>query len=228
MAGRTGPTLPKALLDVAGRPFIDYKLEQLAAEGAHRIVLLLGHGCEAITEHVGDGAAYGLSIEVIPDGEQLLGTGGAVRRALDHLGDSFWITYGDTFLSVPMAAVEDVFRRSSRQGLMTVLRNRDAWDASNIALRGDMVAEYRKGAPDGTYEYIDYGMSILTAAAFMKFPAGTVFDLGQVVESLISAGELVGFEVTQRFYEIGSEAGYQETDEHLRSLRTREGPHGQA
>ena len=219
MARRTGPRLPKALLEVAGRPFIDFKLEQLAAEGATRVVMLLGHGAEAIAEHVGDGAAYGLAIEILPDGEVLLGTGGAVLRALPQLGDIFWVTYGDTYLSVPMSEVEQTFAHAGRKGLMTVFRNRDAWDASNVALREGLVAEYRKGAPPGTYEYIDYGMSILTAGAFAPFPVGTAFDLGEVLQSLIAAGGLAAFEVAERFYEIGSEAGYLATDAYLQAAQ---------
>jgi NDP-sugar pyrophosphorylase family protein len=146
-----------------------------------------------------------------------------VRRALPQLGDAFWVTYGDTYLSVPMAEVEETFCRAGRQGLMTVFRNRDAWDSSNVALREGLVAEYRKGAPPGTYEYIDYGMSILTSGAFAPFPSGTTFDLAEVLQSLIAAGELAGFEVEERFYEIGSEIGFQETDAHLRALDKREG-----
>lgn len=221
MAKRTGPGLPKALLEVAGRPFIDFKLAQLAAEGVTRAVMLLGHGAEAIAEHVGDGAAHGLHIDIVPDGEILLGTGGAVRRALPQLGDVFWVTYGDTYLSVPMAGVEEAFRRAHRQGLMTVFRNRDAWDSSNVALREALVAEYRKGAAPGTYEYIDYGMSILTARAFAPFPPGTAFDLAEVLQSLIAAGELSAFEVQERFYEIGSEAGYLATDAFLRAAEAK-------
>jgi NDP-sugar pyrophosphorylase family protein len=223
MARRTGPRLPKALLAVAGRPFIDFKLAQLATEGVTRVVMLLGHGAEAIADHVGDGGAYGLHLDIVPDGAGLLGTGGAVRRALPQLGDAFWVTYGDTYLSVPMAEVEETFCRAGRQGLMTVFRNRDAWDASNVALREGLVAEYRKGAAPGTYEYIDYGMSILTAGAFAPFPSGTTFDLAEVLQSLIAAGELAGFEVEERFYEIGSETGFQETDAHLRAADKREG-----
>jgi NDP-sugar pyrophosphorylase family protein len=206
---------------VAGRPFIDFKLAQLAAEGVTRVVMLLGHGAEAIAEHVGDGAAHGLHIDIVPDGEILLGTGGAVRRALPQLGDVFWVTYGDTYLSVPMAGVEETFRRARRQGLMTVFRNRDAWDSSNVALREALVAEYRKGAAPGTYEYIDYGMSILTASAFAPFPPGTAFDLAEVLQSLIAAGELAAFEVGERFYEIGSEAGYLATDAFLRAAEAK-------
>ena len=217
MARRTGPRLPKALLEVAGRPFIDFKLDQLAAEGISRVVLLVGHGGDAIAEHVGDGTAYGLELSILPDGDELLGTGGAVRRAIGRLGDTFWVTYGDTYLSVPIARAEEAFRLSGRPALMCVLENRDAWDASNVALRGDLVVDYRKGAPPGTFGYIDYGMSILTDRAFAAFPEGVAFDLGKVMQALIAENGLTGFRIQERFYEIGSEAGFVETDAYLRS-----------
>lgn len=216
MAGVTGPRLPKAMLAVGGRPFIDHKLAQLAAEGTERVVLLLGHGAEAIAEHVA-GTAFGLEIEVIHDGDVLLGTGGAVRRALPQLGDTFWVTYGDTLLSVPQRAAEAAFRASGRQGLMTVLENHDAWDASNVAVSGDLVVEYRKGAPPGTFAFIDYGMTILAAEAVASFGAGVKFDLSEVLQRLVAHRQLSAYPVTERFHEIGSEAGYQETDRWLRT-----------
>lgn len=217
MAQRTGPALPKALLEVAGRPFIDFKLAQLAAAGAGRVILLTGHGGDAIAGHVGDGSRFGLDVAVVPDGGTLLGTGGALRRALPWLGPVFWVTYGDTLLNVPMAAVEEEFARCGRAGVMVVLRNRDAWDPSNVAIRDGLVTEYRKGAPPGTYEYIDYGMSILTGAAFGAFPADSPFDLGAVLQGLIARSDLAAFSVADRFYEIGSEEGYRATDAYLRA-----------
>lgn len=217
MAGRTGPGRPKALLEVAGRPFIDLKLAQLAAQGAERVVLLTGHGSAALAGHVGDGSRHGVSVQVVADGPVLLGTGGALRRAAPVLGSPFWVTYGDTLLTVAVGDAERAFGASGRQGLMTVLRNRDAWDPSNLAVRDGLVTEYRKGAPPGTYEYIDYGMSILTGPALQDFPDGRPFDLAAVFQAMIAARELLAFEVSDRFYEVGSEAGYQATEAHLRS-----------
>src|SRR5690348_1894505 len=103
MVGRTGADLPKALLPVAGAPFIDAKLHQLAQLGAHEVVLLTGHGAARIAEYVGDGRRWGLAARHVVDGDVLLGTGGAVRRALDVLGDPFWVTFGDTLVWVPAA-----------------------------------------------------------------------------------------------------------------------------
>lgn len=218
MARRTGGTIQKVLLPVAGRPFIDHKLLGLAAEGVDQVLLLLGHGGDAVADHVGDGTNYGLRVRYLPDGEHLRGTGGAVHRAIPLLGETFWVTYGDTILSVPIATAETAFHASGRLGLMTVLQNRDAWDRSNVAVRSGLVVEYVKGAPPGTYPFIDYGMNLLASAAFDGFAADTAFDLGEVLQRLIAQEQLAAFPVGDRFWEIGSEAGYAETDAHLRSL----------
>ncbi|MGH2718368.1 MAG: NTP transferase domain-containing protein [Actinomycetota bacterium] len=216
MAGVTGPTLPKAMLPIAGRPFIDYKLEELARQGVELVYLLVGHGAQAIADHVGDGLPRGLAVRLVPDGEALLGTGGAILRALPELGPAFWVTFGDNLLSVPIGAAEQAFAAAGRPGLMTVLRNCDQWDASNVAVQGDLVTEYGKGAPPGSYEFIDYGMSILTPEAFVGFKSKEIFDLNAVIQELIVRRELTAFEVYERFYEIGSECGYEETDRRLR------------
>lgn len=218
MAGRTGGVIQKVLLPVAGRPFIDFKLLQLAAEGVEEVLLLLGHGGDEVAEHVGDGRQYGLELRCLPDGETLRGTGGAVRRAIPLLGETFWVTYGDTLLSVPMASAEAALHTSGRLGLMTVLENRDAWDRSNVAVRSGLVVEYVKGAPPGTCAFIDYGMNLLSRAAFDGFAADKVLDLGEVLQRLIARAELAAFPVRDRFWEIGSETGYAQTDAHLRAL----------
>lgn len=217
MADISGPSIPKALLPVAGRPFIDFKLASLAAEGIERVVLLLGHGDRLIAAHVGTGVQYGVQVTCMSDGPILLGTGGAVRRALDLLGEAFWVTYGDTYLRTPMAEIEATFHGHTLDGMMTVLRNQDRWDRSNLRVEQELVVEYRKGAPPGTYEHIDYGMSILRSGALESFPVDSPFDLEQACQRLIARRRMGAYVVTSRFYEIGSPEGYRQTDGFLRA-----------
>lgn len=215
MAGRTGPDLPKALLPIAGVPFIDHRLRQLAGQGAQGVVLLTGHGAESLEDYVADGARWGLEVLCVRDGDTLLGTGGAVRRALGILGEAFWVTFGDTLVSVPMHDVEPLLDQGAYQGVMTVLENRDAWDRSNVDVAEGVVVQYRKGAPAGTFRWIDYGMSLFRDNAFRAFPGGQAFDLGDVVRSLVDVRALAAFPVAERFYEVGSETGYAETEAYL-------------
>jgi N-acetyl-alpha-D-muramate 1-phosphate uridylyltransferase len=216
MADLTGTRLPKVLLPVAGRPFIDFKLASLAAEGAERVVLLVGHGGRLIADHVGTGERYRLGVTCIFDGPVLLGTGGALRRALDQLGDVFWVTYGDTYLRAPMREIEARFWKERSEGLMTVLRNRDRWDRSNVRVDGGVVVEYEKGSSPGTYQHIDYGLAILRKASLEAFPAETPFDVEEVFRRIISRRQMAAFMVTRRFYEIGSPRGHRDTDRFLR------------
>ncbi|HEU5001827.1 MAG TPA: NTP transferase domain-containing protein [Actinomycetota bacterium] len=216
MAQRTGPHLPKALLPVAGRPFIDHKLIELRRAGAQRVILLTGHGSDELAAHVGDGAAFGLTAELVPDGDRLLGTGGAIRRALAHLGEVFWVTFGDTLLAVPMLEIEATFDAAGLDGVMTVLENHDRWDVSNVAVAEGKVVEYRKGAPPSSFAFIDYGMSLLRADAFLAYPEGEAFDLSSVLQGLIAAGRLGAAPVGRRFFEIGSESGFADTEAFLR------------
>lgn len=213
----TGPDLPKAMLPIAGHRFIDFKLAGLAAEGVDRVVLLVGHGAPAIRNHVGDGRSFGLSVAYLDDGPRLLGTGGAVRAALPLLPDRFWVTYGDTLLEVPMAEVEAQLDANELGGVMTVLRNADAVETSNVDIVDGLVTAYEKGGAPGAHEHIDYGMLLFRRAAFDGFRPDEPLDLGEVVNRLVTTRTLGAFEVTEAFRDVGTEERYHETEAFLQA-----------
>lgn len=204
-------TIPKALVDVAGKPFVDRQLDYLRGQGARRVVLLTGHLGEMIRDHVGDGRAFGLDVAYSPDGPAPLGTAGALKAALPLLGPSFFVLYGDSFLPIAYAPVQTAYEASKRLGLMTVLENADRWDKSNAHYSNGVVVEYNKAAPDPRMRHIDYGLAVLSAGALEAVPEGRAADLADVYNRLSLAGQLAGFEVGERFYEIGSHEGLRET-----------------
>jgi NDP-sugar pyrophosphorylase family protein len=210
--GLTGPDLPKALLPIAGRPFIEHKLSELAVGGAGRVVFLLGHGGPMIREAVGDGRGFGLEVEYLDDGPVLLGTAGAVRRALDHLGPAFFLTYGDTLLDVSLAELQNRLLDGDALGAMTVLENVDRWETSNVDVAGDLVVAYDKPSRPGTRRYIDYGLLAFRAAAFADLAPGRSADLTTVLTALVDRRMLVAVPVRSRFYDIGTEAAARETE----------------
>src|SRR6187431_438884 len=114
-------TIPKALVEVAGVPFIARQLDYLRAQGIPRAVLCVSYRGEQIEAAIGDGRDFGLEVRYSYDGPKLLGTGGALKRALPLLGERFFILYGDSFLPVDFGAVEAAFRASGKPALMTVL-----------------------------------------------------------------------------------------------------------
>ncbi len=204
-------TIPKSLVDVAGRPFAEHQLDWLRNQGVHSVVFCVAYRGEMIREALGDGRRWKLSIEYVFDGQPLLGTGGALKRALPVLGESFFVLYGDSLLTCDLAAVERAFVASGRAGLMTVFRNDDLWDRSNVQFEEGCLLRYDKAHQTREMRHIDYGLGVLTARALAPFPADHPFDLAPVYQQLLAEGELAAIEVTDRFYEIGSPEGLEET-----------------
>lgn len=207
--------IPKSLVEVAGRPFVDHQLAYLRAQGYRQVVLCIGYLGEQLERHVGDGAGLGMQVSYSRDWPQLLGTGGALRRALPLLGESFLVLNGDSYLPCDFSAVEHAFRESGAPALMTVFRNEDRWDRSNVAYRDGKVLAYDKKNRTHDMRYIDYGLGALSAGVLRPRPDGEAFDLAEVLSPLAAAGGLAGLEVQQRFYEVGSAAGLAEAERYL-------------
>lgn len=208
-------TVPKALIDVGGRPFIFRQLDYLREQGIARVVLCTGHLGDQVEAVVGDGRAFGLDVGYSPDGPILLGTGGALKQALPLLGEQFFVLYGDSFLPCNFGEVQQAFVSSGRPALMTVLRNGDRWDKSNVLFRDGEIIEYNKRNPRSEMEYIDYGLGILSAEILRSCPVGQQFDLAAIYHRLSIDGKLAGHEVHERFYEIGSREGLKEAAEYF-------------
>jgi D-sedoheptulose 7-phosphate isomerase len=212
----TTATLPKALIDIAGEPFVAHQLRLLRREGIERVVLCVGYLGEMVRDFVGDGRGFGLDVAYSFDGDTLLGTGGALRRALPLLGDAFYVLYGDSYLDIAYKPALAAFRRSGAPALMTVFRNEGRWDTSNVVFDGVRVVRYSKRTRTPDMHHIDYGLGILTGQALADWPAETSFDLAEVYGVLADLGQLAAYEVTHRFYEIGTPEGITETDAYLR------------
>jgi NDP-sugar pyrophosphorylase family protein len=210
-------TIPKAMIEVAGRPFIDHQLALLHRNGIRRIVLCLGYLGEQIEQHLGDGTSHGLHLQYSYDGERLLGTGGALRRALPMLGDVFWVLYGDSYLDIDYRSVLAHFKAGQARGLMTVFHNANRWDRSNVVFRKGRLLCYSKQATTPEMQHIDYGVSLLCREVLASLPADELCDLADLLSDMVARGELLGHEVTQRFYEIGSHHGLEETQHYLQA-----------
>jgi NDP-sugar pyrophosphorylase family protein len=209
--------IPKLLIDVAGEPFFSHQLRLLKRAGLSRVVLCVGYLGEQIVARYGDGAKWGVHIDYSFDGPKLLGTGGALIAALPKLGDAFYVLYGDSYLPIDYRGVGDHFLRSGKRGLMTVYENHGRYDASNVWFERGEIKVYDKKAKLPEMQHIDYGLGVFRATAFDAFPRDAVVDLAQVQQALVARHELAGFEIPERFYEIGSPEGLNELDALLRS-----------
>jgi len=204
-------TIPKALVDIAGKPFIIRQLEYLKQQGYTRVVLCIGYLGEQIESVVQNGSSLDMDVLYSQDGPCLLGTGGAILSALPLLGEHFFVLYGDSYLPCDFKAVERDFYRSRKPGLMTVLRNANRWDRSNILYEEGCIVEYNKKSPRKEMAHIDYGLSVLSSACLAGRSTDLPFDVADVFYELSIRGQLAGHEVFERFYEIGSHQGLKET-----------------
>jgi len=208
--------VPKLLVEVAGEPFFSHQLRLLKAAGLNRIVLCVGYLGEKIVEEYGDGSKWGVQIDYSFDGPTLLGTGGALIRALPKLGDAFYVLYGDSYLPVDYLRIGEFFLGTGKLSLMTVYENRGQFDSSNVWFEGGSIRVYNKKVKSPEMLHIDYGLGAFRKEAFDSFPRDAVVDLAEVQMALLKAGQLAGFEIAERFYEIGSHAGLAELNELLR------------
>lgn len=211
-------TIPKALIDINGEPFLAHQLRLLRDRGIGRVVLCIGFLGHRIQEFAGNGERFDLEIAYSSDTPRLLGTAGAIRQALPLLGPEFFVLYGDSYLPCDYAAVEDTFHQSGRSGLMTVFRNGGRWDRSNVEFTGGRIVSYDKTARNPRMQHIDYGLGVFRAGAFADVSGSEPSDLVSVYQRLLENGDLAAFEAPQRFYEIGSFEGIQDLERLLRSV----------
>ena len=208
-------TIPKALVDVAGKPFIVRQLNYLREQGISHVVLCIGYLGDMIREVVGSGESFGLNVSYSEDGPNLLGTGGALVKAIPLLGDDFFVLYGDSFLPVNFSVAQRAYEGSGHPALMTVLKNQNKWDKSNVLFVNGQLLEYNKRAPRAEMAFIDYGLGVVSASVLNERPVDQSFDLADIYQDLSLHGQLAGLEVHERFYEIGSHAGLKETEEYF-------------
>ncbi len=208
-------TIPKSLVEVAGRPFIFHQLDWLREEGVRRVVLCVGYLGEQMRDAIGDGRRFGLAVDYSFDGDRLLGTGGALKKALPALGQAFFVLYGDSYLRCSLSDVERAFRTAGMPALMTVLKNGGQWDRSNVLYEDGHLVRFDKGNPLPGMQHIDYGLSVVQAGIFESCGDNERIDLADIFMELSGRGKLAGFEVQERFYEIGSRDGLKETEEFL-------------
>jgi len=208
-------TIPKALVEVNGKPFLDYQMRLLAANGVTRAVLSVAYRGEMIEEFLGDGSRYGIAVSYSYDGPIYLGTAGAIRKALGQLGDAFFTLYGDSYLTAPFGDVERTFLDSGKEALMTVYRNEGLFDTSNVEFAGGRIVAYDKKALTDRMRHIDYGLGVFRASVFAGIAEGESYDLATLYQDVLRRGELAAYEVTERFYEIGTVSGIADTGNFL-------------
>jgi MurNAc alpha-1-phosphate uridylyltransferase len=215
--GKLTQNVPKSLLIIKDKPFLQYQLERLRERGIEDVVICTGHLGHQIQDHFGDGSRFGVNL-VYSHEEKPVGTAGALRLARDKLQGTFFTIYGDSYLSLDFAAILKHFDSQNRLALMTVYENADLYDRSNTVVKGQLVEKYSKKERTPGMVYIDYGANLFRKRVLELVPEGQFYSLEDLFAQLIERKELLAYEVKERFYEIGSLQGLTEFGEYMEKL----------
>lgn len=206
--GNLTASLPKPLVDVAGRPFLLRQIDLLGRHGVSSLVVLTGHLGDQIRSCLGDGSRLGMSIAYSHE-QAPLGTGGALRLAAGLLPDEFFLVNGDTYLDCDYRGAASKFQSRSAGGpraLMVVAPAHAVEDPGNVRLSadGDTVVSYAKGA-GGDHDYIDAGVLVLNKEAVACLPEiGPSALERDLFPLLASKGRMLAFVTEAKVYDIGT------------------------
>jgi len=208
--------IPKSMIDINGKPFLEYQLELLKKNGIFDMIFCIGHKGEQIENYFRDGSRFGVKIRYSREKDKLLGTGGALKKAENLLDKVFLVIYGDSYLPFNFKAAIDYFNEFEKLGLMVVYKNQSQYEKSNVLIKDNLVKQYNKENPIKEMEYIDYGVSIFRKKVLELLPENTRCDLSQTYLSLIKKNQLLAFESKIRFYEVGSFEGIEEFKRYIK------------
>ena len=206
---RLGPltrTVPKPMVAVAGRPYLEHQLRELARQAITDVILLTGYLGEQIEEYFGDGGRWNLGLRYRRE-DTPQGTGGALRDAADLLAESFLLIYGDSYLPIDYTAVLRRLDESGADGVAVVYDNHeDTTVRNNVAVSPDgLVTKYAKGSDDPDLRYVEAGvLAFRRDVVGLLPPAGPASLEADLYPRLVAEGRLAAFVTGQRFYDIGT------------------------
>jgi len=208
--GNLSKNIPKSMIDIEGKPFLLYQIENLKKNNIKDILLCVGHLSEKIIDYFGDGKKFGVNITYSYDKDKALGPIGAVKNAEKLLDDEFFIMYGDSYLSVDFQDAYNYFKKNNKPSMMVVYKNNDKFDKSNLIIKDNLVVGYGDKERTKDMKYIDYGTSLLTKNCLKFVPNNEFFSTGKFFSKLIKERNLRAYEVFKRFYHIGNPESLEE------------------
>ena len=208
-------TIPKPMIPVRGRPFLEYEILLLKSHGIGDFVLCVGYLGEQIEDYFGDGKKLGVSIQYSRDGSNLLGPAGALKKAEQILGESFFVTYGDAYLRVDYQRVMNSLLNSRKLGVMVVYENKNRYGKSDVVVRDEYVEQYNKKEQSEGMIWINFGVTALKKKALELIPDGRECGEEAFYGELIKRRELLAFSTSSRFYEIGNLNSLREFEEFI-------------
>jgi len=215
--GELTKNIPKSMMDVDGKPFLQHQIENLKKHGFDEFILCVGYLSKKIKNYFGNGEKFEVKIKYSYDGEKPLGPIGAIKNAEDLLDEDFFILYGDSYLTVDYKKAYSKYKKCKKPACMVVYKNYNKYDKSNLIIKNNLVVGYGEDARTKDMVYVDYGTSILSKKTLDLIPENTMFSTGEFFSKLIENKELCAFEAKKRFYHIGNPEALEELRKYIKN-----------
>ena len=199
----------KCMIKFKGKPFLYYVIKNFIKNDFKNIIILTGYNSHQIYNYFYDGKKINSKIIYSTDGKRLLGTGGAVKKALKFVKSDFIIAYADAFLNYNYQKIYNHYKSNKQSSLLTVDKNKSLIDKNNVFVKKNKITYYKKqntGFSAKLWNYHDWGISIFNKKVFKNIKK-KIFDLEYVYQQQIKKKTLHSYEVNKKYYEIGSMQG---------------------
>lgn len=210
---------PKSMIDINGKPFLEYQINNVKKYDIKDIVLCVGHLSEQIIDYFGNGEKFNVNIKYSHDDEKPLGPIGALKKAEPLLKEDFFIMYGDSYLSVDFKDVYNFYKKYDKSACMVVYKNQDKYDKSNLIIKDNLVLGYGDKERTKDMVYIDYGTSLLSKKTLDNLKEDIFYSTGDFFSKLIKNHDLLVYEVKTRFYHIGNPEALEELRKYIKTQK---------
>lgn len=203
--------LPKSMAPVAERPFLEWQLMLLKAQGITDIVLCVGYLAEKIVDYFGDGSRLGISIDYSVEKEPL-GTAGAILNASKFIDNTFLLLNGDTFFDVDYRGLLDF--HEGKEALMSLslamVDDASRYGAVRVDINNRIVGFSEKSPDVHEFGYINGGVYAIEPALLSHIAAGKAVSLeNDVIPNIISKEPVFGYVSDGFFIDIGTPESYE-------------------
>jgi NDP-sugar pyrophosphorylase family protein len=204
--------IPKPMVPVAGKPFLEHQISCLREQGIQDILLLTGYLGEQIEQFFGDGSEHGVRIAYSKE-EVPLGTAGAVQLAASKLNDIFLVLNGDTYLPMVYDHVFDLFLRLQPEGLVVARRKYGLAAKANLVVAKD----WRVVGTDPTHAtHINAGAMVFRKSVLDLIPAEKPHSLDlDLFPKLIERNALRAYETPVEYFDMGTPNGLKSLEDSL-------------
>jgi len=194
--------VPKSLIKVKGKPFLEYKLNKLEKFDFKNLYLCTGYKSYQIKKFIKK-RKNKLNTNICNDGKELLGTGGAIKKIINKLSKFFFVTYGDIYDQINYELMLKEYKKKKLPVMMSIIKNKNKLYVNNVDIIDNKFIFYNKKGANFFFDFIDYGVIIFKKKIFTEIKEKK-FQLEDLIHNLSLRRQISFYVEKKNFYEIGS------------------------